>query len=109
MLALLDADIRGMRRQLEVEILEARATGADTVEVVYRHPLYDGVIGLRRDVSEQDVDLAPEDPYYALAVNESSPREMATMLRVELEEPLGRTRLTPDAAGIQWWGEPAGG
>ncbi len=107
-LLLLDSDLRGLRRAFEVDIVEARAEGPETVEVIYRHPMYDGLIGLRRDVGEQDIDLAPGDPYYALAVNENSPREMATMLRVELEEPVGRARLIPDANGVRWWGDQTG-
>lgn len=40
-------------------------------------------------------------------VHENSIAEVATMLRVELEEPLGTARTTTDAAGIRWRGDPA--
>lgn len=106
-LSLLDSDLRALERVFEVEIVEARQAGADTVEIIYRHPGHDGLVGLRRDVSEQVVDLPVEDPHHALAVNENSPREMATMLRIELEEPLPRHSLRADADGVLWWGHPA--
>jgi hypothetical protein len=107
-LAELDRQLRALTRIFEVDIVSARQVGSHLVEVVYRHPSYDGLLGLRRDVGEREVGVPPDDPHHALAVHENSVHEVATMLRVELEEPLGTARTTTDAAGIRWWGEPAG-
>ena len=106
-LTLLDSDLRRLTRVFEVNIVDARQAGPNTVEIVYRYPGYDGLLGLRRDVSVQPVDLDPSDKHYALAVNENSVREMATMLRIELEEPQRPELLALGEDGIRWWGEPA--
>ena len=107
-LALLDSDLRGLERVFEVKIVEAGQAGPDIIEIIYRHPGRHGLIGLRRDVSEKEVGVPRDDPHHALAVHENSVEEMTTMLRIELEEPLGSARTTTDAAGIRWWGDPAG-
>lgn len=107
-LAELDRQLKALTRTFEVDIVSARQVGPHLVEVVYRHPSYDGLLGLRRDVSEKVVGVPPDDPHHALAVHENSVEEMTTMLRIELEEPLGSARTTTDASGIRWWGDPAG-
>jgi hypothetical protein len=107
-LAELDRQLTGLTRVFEVDIVSARQLGPHLVEVVYRHPSYDGLLGLRRDVSEQEVGVPPDDPHHALAVHDNSVEEMATMVRIELEEPLGSARTTTDASGIRWWGDPPG-
>lgn len=89
-------------------IHETRQADADTVEIIYSYPGIDGLIGLRRDVSVQSVDLAPGDREFALAANENNPHEIATMLRVALEEPPPIDLLVPDESGVAWWGSPAG-
>lgn len=101
----LDADLRSLTRELDVEIVEARQAAPDTVEVIYRYPGFDGLVGLRRDVSARPVELKPTDKQYALAVNENSPREIATMLRIQLEEPQRFDTLVAGTDGIYWWGD----
>ncbi len=103
-LAALKAQLPNLTFGFTPTIQETRQPDANTVEIIYSYPGVDGLIGLRRDVSVQDVDVAPEDPAFALAANENNPVEIATMLRVALEEPPPLDSLTPADDGISWWG-----
>lgn len=100
----LQGDMRKLTYGLTPTIIEFRQPSADTVEVVYSYPGYDGLIGLRRNVAERQVDVPATDPAYQVAANENDPREIATMLRLDLEEPPPTDALRPAIDGIAWWG-----
>lgn len=107
-LTLLRADLRQANQAFAPTIHEVRLPNENTVEIVYTYPGIDGLVGLRRDVSVVAVDVPPRNKAYALAANENNPREIATMLRVDLEEaPPLELLKGDDENGISWWGSPA--
>jgi len=64
---------------------------------VYRSPFFDGVLGLRRDVT---------DPDYQFDTPEGLGKEI---VYGDIGEPLGSvgTSVRVDATGVHWWGDSA--
>lgn len=106
-LNILRADLRNVTYAPTSTIVELRQVDSNTVEILYSYPGYEGLLGLRRDVSCAKPDVSPTSAEYLLALNENSAREVATMIRYELEEPPPLDLLVLDAAGVSWWGDEA--
>lgn len=107
-LNLLRADLRNVKYAPTPTIVELRQVDSETVGILYSYPGFEGLLGLRRDVSDVKLDMSPQSAEYQLALNENSPREIATMLRYELEEPPPLELLVRDAVGVSWWGDEVG-
>jgi hypothetical protein len=103
-LARLTAQVRKLTYALTPTLVELRQADPNTVEIIYTYPGYDGLIGLRRDISVEAPNVDPNSRVYALAANENNPEEVATMLRVDLEAPPPVDQFKKDQAGIAWWG-----
>jgi hypothetical protein len=77
-----------------VRVVDSWADGPDMFSVVYVHPLFDGLLGLRRRVEfEAGID---------------TPEEFgADVAEFDIAEPLGSIakKLHPDSSGIHWWGD----
>lgn len=79
-----------------VEVLAAWFDADDCLCVVYQYPLFDGVLGLRRDT---DTDMYGERPWDPVQLGQD-------IADFDIGEPLGTVAagLRQDAHGVRWWG-----
>ena len=79
-----------------VEVLAAWIDADDCLCVVYQYPLFDGVLGLRRDT---DTDMYGEQPVDPVPFGND-------IADFDIGEPLGTVAegLRQDAHGVHWWG-----